>query len=270
MKPASGADCAICHRRRVNTAWEGHRMDSGCPSWRSDDLRRQRMTPIYGITKWVEEDGQGPRVLPRTVIYDPELTLTLPSHEHHERHERHRARGRRSVRARQQSGVDLMAEEASGPWRVQCRPSDSARRYRCPRHALYGACCVCVLGNVGMALHHKLCHTLGGSFNLPHAEGYVILPQAIHFQRDSRAWGHDPHRARFGTTGEPARRRPVRPRARQRRTGGVAGHRHERGRLGPSGRHCGQQPYWNPREIASSNLPQFDVCRTHTTAWRPE
>ena len=37
-----------------------------------------------------------------------------------------------------------------------------------------------MLGNVGMALHHKLCHTLGGSFNLPHAEVHtVVLPQAI-------------------------------------------------------------------------------------------
>jgi maleylacetate reductase len=47
--------------------------------------------------------------------------------------------------------------------------------------ALYGAwLCGTVLGNVGMALHHKLCHTLGGSFNLPHAEVHtVILPHAI-------------------------------------------------------------------------------------------
>jgi alcohol dehydrogenase class IV len=30
-----------------------------------------------------------------------------------------------------------------------------------------------------MALHHKLCHTLGGSFNLPHAETHtVVLPHA--------------------------------------------------------------------------------------------
>jgi alcohol dehydrogenase class IV len=47
--------------------------------------------------------------------------------------------------------------------------------------ALYGAwLCGTVLGNVGMALHHKLCHTLGGTFNLPHAEVHtVILPHAI-------------------------------------------------------------------------------------------
>ena len=33
---------------------------------------------------------------------------------------------------------------------------------------------------VGMALHHKLCHTLGGSFNLPHAETHtIVLPHAL-------------------------------------------------------------------------------------------
>jgi len=47
--------------------------------------------------------------------------------------------------------------------------------------AQYGAwlCAMC-LGSVGMALHHKLCHTLGGSFNLPHAETHtIVLPHAI-------------------------------------------------------------------------------------------
>jgi maleylacetate reductase len=32
-----------------------------------------------------------------------------------------------------------------------------------------------VLGQVGMALHHKLAHVLGGSFDLPHAETHAIL-----------------------------------------------------------------------------------------------
>jgi maleylacetate reductase len=47
--------------------------------------------------------------------------------------------------------------------------------------ALYGAwlCGVC-LGSVGMSLHHKLCHVLGGTFNLPHAETHaVVLPHAV-------------------------------------------------------------------------------------------
>jgi maleylacetate reductase len=42
--------------------------------------------------------------------------------------------------------------------------------------ALYGAwLCGTVLGSVSMGLHHKLCHTLGGSFNLPHAETHAIM-----------------------------------------------------------------------------------------------
>jgi len=37
-----------------------------------------------------------------------------------------------------------------------------------------------VLASVDMALHHKLCHTLGGSFNLPHAETHtIVLPHAL-------------------------------------------------------------------------------------------
>jgi alcohol dehydrogenase class IV len=56
-------------------------------------------------------------------------------------------------------------------------PSDLAARSQ----AQYGAwlCGLC-LGSVGMALHHKLCHTLGGSFNMPHAETHtIILPHAL-------------------------------------------------------------------------------------------
>jgi maleylacetate reductase len=47
--------------------------------------------------------------------------------------------------------------------------------------ALYGAWLGGVsLGSAGMALHHKLCHTLGGVFNFPHAEAHtVILPHAV-------------------------------------------------------------------------------------------
>jgi maleylacetate reductase len=55
-------------------------------------------------------------------------------------------------------------------------PGDLETRSR----ALYGAWLGGIsLGSVGMALHHKLCHTLGGSFNLPHAETHtVVLPHA--------------------------------------------------------------------------------------------
>ena len=47
--------------------------------------------------------------------------------------------------------------------------------------AQYGAwLCGLSLGSVGMSLHHKLCHTIGGSFNMPHAETHTtILPHAL-------------------------------------------------------------------------------------------
>lgn len=56
-------------------------------------------------------------------------------------------------------------------------PGDWAAR----SDALYGAwACGTCLGSVGMALHHKLCHVLGGTFDLPHAETHtVVLPHAV-------------------------------------------------------------------------------------------
>ena len=45
-----------------------------------------------------------------------------------------------------------------------------------------------MLGAVGMALHHKLCHTLGGTWNLPHAETHtVVLPHAVAYNREAAA-----------------------------------------------------------------------------------
>jgi len=56
-------------------------------------------------------------------------------------------------------------------------PNDRAAREKA-QHAAW-LCGVC-LGSSAMALHHKLCHTLGGSFNLPHAETHtIILPHAV-------------------------------------------------------------------------------------------
>ena len=78
--------------------------------------------------------------------------------------------------------ISLMAQEsirtlAQALPKICVQPDDRAAR----TDALYGAWLsgIC-LGAVGMALHHKLCHTLGGSFNLPHAETHtVILPHAL-------------------------------------------------------------------------------------------
>jgi maleylacetate reductase len=63
------------------------------------------------------------------------------------------------------------------------QPGDLAARGDC----LYGAwLCGAVLGSVGMALHHKLCHTLGGTFNLPHAEAHtIVLPHVLAYNREA-------------------------------------------------------------------------------------
>jgi alcohol dehydrogenase class IV len=71
-------------------------------------------------------------------------------------------------------GISALA--SSLPTLIQTPSSIPARQ-----QALYGAWLsgTC-LGSVGMSLHHKLCHTLGGSFNMPHAETHtIILPHAL-------------------------------------------------------------------------------------------
>jgi maleylacetate reductase len=80
--------------------------------------------------------------------------------------------------------ISLMAEESiralgeALPAIVRA-PDDAAMRSR----ALYGAWLAGTsLGAVGMALHHKLCHTLGGTFNLPHAPMHAaLLPHTAHY-----------------------------------------------------------------------------------------
>jgi len=142
------------------------------------------MTPIFGITEGaLKKTGKDPRVLPRTVIYDPELTLTLPpalSVTSGMNAIAHAAEGLYAVDAN--PVMDLMAEEGIRALGralpgIRANPGDLQAR----SDALYGAwLCGIVLGNVGMALHHKLCHTLGGSFNLPHAETHtIVLPHAL-------------------------------------------------------------------------------------------
>jgi maleylacetate reductase len=141
------------------------------------------MTPILGETAGGEKRTQrSMKVLPELVLYDVELTLTLPpalSATSGLNAIAHAVEALYSPEAN--PVISLMAEEAVGALarglpRVVADPSDRAGR----ADALYGAwLCGACLGSVGMALHHKLCHVLGGSFGLPHAETHaVVLPHA--------------------------------------------------------------------------------------------
>jgi maleylacetate reductase len=148
------------------------------------------MTPIYGITEnGLKKTGRDARVLPKTVIYDPQLTLTLPAALSVTSGINAMAHAAEGLYAQDGNPiVSMWAEEgiralAQGLPKLVARPDDIDVRSEC----LYGAwLCAAVLGNAGMALHHKLCHTLGGSYNLPHAETHtVVLPHALAYNAEA-------------------------------------------------------------------------------------
>jgi maleylacetate reductase len=142
------------------------------------------MTAIHGITEaGIKRTGRDQGVLPRTVIYDPALTVGLPVAVSVTSACNAMAHAVEALYAQDCNPISsLMAEEgiralARALPRVVKAPSDLDARSDC----LYGAwLCGAVLGAVGTALHHKLCHVLGGTWNLPHAETHtVILPHAM-------------------------------------------------------------------------------------------
>jgi maleylacetate reductase len=141
------------------------------------------MTPIWGITEsGLKKTGRDPRVLPKTVLYDPTLTVSLPPMLSATSGMNSIAHCVEALYSKDANPiVSMIAEEgiralAAGLPIVVKDPANLEAR----SNALYGAWLGGVsLGAVGMALHHKLCHTLGGSFNLPHAETHtVVLPHA--------------------------------------------------------------------------------------------
>jgi maleylacetate reductase len=148
------------------------------------------MTPIYGLTEGgTKKTGRDARVLPKIVIYDPALTLTLPPALSAASGMNAVAHCVEALYAHDANPIiSLMAEEgiralaAALPVIVNDVSNMEARSA-----ALYGAWLAGVsLGSAGMALHHKLCHTLGGSFNLPHAETHaIVLPHAARYNRDA-------------------------------------------------------------------------------------
>ena len=146
------------------------------------------MTPIWGITDEARKTtGRDLAVLPRTVIYDPELTLTFPA-------EPSAASGMNAVAhcveatwtaaanpvsdAIAAAGIELLA--AALPAIVR-DPRDLPAREAALRGAWLGGT---ALGVAGTGLHHKICHVLGGTFDLPHAEVHaIVLPWVVEHYR---------------------------------------------------------------------------------------
>jgi maleylacetate reductase len=141
------------------------------------------MTDILGETEGgMKTTRRSPAIRPGTVIYDAELTLGLPKSLSAASGMNAIAHAVEALYAQDGNPViSLMAEEAIRALAealpvIMANPAGRAAR----EAALYGAwLCGACLGSVSMALHHKLCHTLGGSFDLPHADTHtVVLPHA--------------------------------------------------------------------------------------------
>ncbi|MET0189743.1 MAG: maleylacetate reductase, partial [Pseudonocardia sediminis] len=141
-------------------------------------------TPIWGMTTdGVKRTGHDPRVLPVTVIYDPELTLSMPVRLTAESGLNALAHAAETLYAPDVSPVtSLVAAGAArslvtGLPQVLADPASVDARAEVLQGAWLAGWC---LASATMSLHHKLCHTLGGTLDLPHAQTHtVVLPHAL-------------------------------------------------------------------------------------------
>lgn len=146
-------------------------------------------TALVGITRdGVKRVVRDRRVLPTTVIYDPELLAETPASVAGPSGMNALAHCVEALYAREPNPMlELMAEEGAralyrGLPRV-VRGGDVAAA----RDALWGAWLAgAAIGMAGVALHHATCHVLGGSFGLGHGEANsAILPQACAYNREA-------------------------------------------------------------------------------------
>jgi maleylacetate reductase len=140
------------------------------------------MTPVWGQTEDGDKTtGTDLTVLPKTVIYDPLLSRSLP------------------LKVTAASVANALAHCVEATWTDRADPItevtavEGARALRegllqvlaepanldARSNLLYGASLAgSALASAGTGLHHKLCHLLGGAYNLPHAETHAaVLPQ---------------------------------------------------------------------------------------------
>lgn len=161
-------------------------------------------TNVWGLTSEARKTtGVDPSVLPQTVIYDSELTMSLP------------------VEMSVASGLNGMAHCIDSLWGPQADPINSALASEGiralasglpkivvePQHmegrdeALYGAYLAAVsFASAGSGLHHKICHALGGTFDLPHAQTHAtVLPYVLAFNSADAPQAESRAAAAFGT-----------------------------------------------------------------------
>lgn len=142
------------------------------------------VTPVLGETEnGVKTTRSSPEILPETVIYDVELSAGLPvpiavtSSVNALAHAVEALYSPEANPVVDGMALDAIAHLARGLRTLGSAPRDPDARTDLLHGAWLAGTC---LGAVGMGLHHKLCHTLGGSFDLPHAPTHtVVLPHAM-------------------------------------------------------------------------------------------
>ena len=146
------------------------------------------MTDIWGITSDdSKRTGRHPHAAPRIVIYDPELTQMLPPHVSAASGMNAAAHAVEALYASDANPVASMLAEraleilgASLP-ALMGSPGDMQTREALLLAAHFAGM---ALGMTTMGLHHRICHVLGGSFGLPHAETHAaVLPYVTAFNR---------------------------------------------------------------------------------------
>ncbi len=214
-------------------------------------------TPILGQTEGgVKSTLIDPAILPDVVIYDPELAVTLPKQLSATSGLNAMAHAAEALYAKDRTeetnklAIEGIRAFAKSLPEVLENPGSLAAR----EETLRGAwACGAVLGRVGMALHHKLCHTLGGSFDLPHAQTHaVVLSHAIAYNAVAvpellapiqEVLGREgPGRAIWdfaGSIGAPQSLKEL----------GMA-----EGDLDRAAKLAVQNPYWNPRDVTLDGL----------------
>jgi maleylacetate reductase len=142
------------------------------------------LTPVWGLTDGGRKTtGTDPRVLPRVVVYDPELTVSLPAAVSaasgmnaiaHAVEALYDTGAAPETRAIAEEGIGVLAAALPA---VVARPDDLPAR----TEALRGAWrCGAALAGASMGIHHTICHVLGGAYHLPHAETHAaVLPHAV-------------------------------------------------------------------------------------------
>ncbi|MER6128224.1 maleylacetate reductase and hydroxyquinol 1,2-dioxygenase domain-containing protein [Streptomyces sp. NPDC001795] len=142
------------------------------------------VTPVLGETQEGRKvTRSSPEILPETVVYDVDFTLTLPlsltvtSGINALAHAVEALYSADANPVTDQQALDAISRIARALPRLAADPADLEARADLLHAAWLAGTC---LATVGMGLHHKLCHTLGGSFDLPHAETHtVVLPHAM-------------------------------------------------------------------------------------------